>query len=86
MTASHRTEQWITHLVCIGRSDDPCKVASEAAGLMRDLLHERGELLVALKAARDHLTTPFIDTDGVVRQYAKAIVTIQDAIAKAEGF
>jgi hypothetical protein len=27
MTASHRTEQWITHLVWIGRSDDPCKVA-----------------------------------------------------------
>jgi hypothetical protein len=34
---------------------------------------------------RGHLTAPFIDTDGVVRQYAKAIIEIQDAIDKAEG-
>jgi hypothetical protein len=42
------------------------------------------ELLEALKAVRDHLTAPFVNTDGVVRQYAKAIIEIQDAITKAE--
>jgi hypothetical protein len=43
------------------------------------------ELLAALKTVRGHLTDPFIDTDGVVRQYAKAIIVIHDAITKAEG-
>lgn len=43
------------------------------------------ELLAALKTVRGHLTAPFIDADGVVRQYAKAIIEIQDAIDKAEG-
>lgn len=46
---------------------------------------ERDELLTALKAVRDHLTAPFVDSNGVVRQYAKAIVAIQDAITKVEG-
>jgi hypothetical protein len=43
------------------------------------------ELLAALKAVRGHLTAPFIDQDGVVRQYAKAIIVVHDAITKAEG-
>jgi hypothetical protein len=33
-----KIEQWITHTALVGKHDDPCKVASEAAGLMRALL------------------------------------------------
>lgn len=43
------------------------------------------DVVAALKAARGHMTAPFVDTDGAVRQYVKAIIAIQDAIDKAEG-
>jgi hypothetical protein len=46
---------------------------------------KQDDLLSALREVRHHLTAPFIDTDGVVQQYAKAILVIHDAIAKAEG-
>jgi hypothetical protein len=38
-------------------------------------------LRAALEEVRDHLTAPFVDSNGVVRHYAAAIVTIHDALA-----
>jgi hypothetical protein len=55
MTASQRAEQWITRLAWIGNHDDPSKVASEAASLLRELLDERDELRAALTAMVDDL-------------------------------
>jgi len=57
----------------------PLRIRAEKAESQRD------ELLSALKEVRGHLTAPFVDTNGVVRLYVKAIVTIQDAITNAEG-
>jgi hypothetical protein len=47
-----RAEQWITHLAWIGKHDDPCKVASEAAALIRALLDERQALDIVPREAR----------------------------------
>jgi hypothetical protein len=35
-----KAEEWIRHVAWIGKHDDPCAVASEAAGIMRVLLDE----------------------------------------------
>jgi hypothetical protein len=36
-----------------------------------EVVDRANELLEALKAVRGHLTAPFVNTDGVVRQYAE---------------
>ena len=50
-----------------------------------DVCQQRNDMLAALKLVRGHLTARFVDTDGAVRQYVKALLVIEDAIAKAEG-
>lgn len=59
--------------------EEPVQVFAAIA----ELAQQRDDLLAALKNVRAALTTPFVDTNGVVRLYAKAIVTIQDAIDNA---
>jgi hypothetical protein len=44
-----RAEEWIRHLAWIGKHDDPCAVASEAAGVIRELLDQPD-----LKVLADH--------------------------------
>lgn len=86
MTASHRSEQWITHLAWVGKTDDPFKIASEAAALMRELLDERSELLVTLKNIVDDLEARWDMRDsrtnpGIKHNVAQA----KAAITKSEG-
>jgi hypothetical protein len=44
-----RAEEWIRHLAWIWKHDDPCAVASEAAGIVRELLDQPD-----LKVLADH--------------------------------
>jgi hypothetical protein len=55
-TAYAKAQTFITHVAWVSKGDDPCKIASEAAGLMRELLDERDELLAVLKDAVRGLT------------------------------
>lgn len=48
-TIHFRAEEWIRRVAWIGKHDDPCAVASEAAGIMRELLDQPD-----LKVLADH--------------------------------
>jgi hypothetical protein len=63
---------------------DDARAAQQWAQQCGQYRLQRDELLLALRKVRDYLTAPFVDSDGMVRHYLKAIIAIQDAIDKVE--
>jgi hypothetical protein len=86
-----KAEEWIRHLAWVGKHDDPSIVASAAAGLLRELLDQRGELLAALKHAEQfisngielgYITMPDADCPDSAHDTPRLV---RAAIAKADG-
>lgn len=71
-------EAWIRRIAGIGKSDDPCAVASEAAGIMRAMLDHPvvgGEVLSAFRALIELCEREMIDPIDVKEiQRAKAVL------------
>jgi hypothetical protein len=81
-TVTKKAESFITHVAWIGKHDDPHSIASQAAGIMRELVDEHAELLAALRQVRDF----YLNADSAWRfSEGFDIDTVCRAIAKAEG-